>query len=285
MFKDKYGPWAFIAGASMGIGRALSLEAAARGLNVVMNARGAETLAATAAEVRATHGVEVRELAADLTDPMIGEIVAGATDDLEIGLFVYNATVAPIGLFLTHSLELQLQSVQANCATPLILLNQFAPKMVARGRGGISLVSSTGGTQGAVTSATYNAGKAFEWILAESLWSELGDQGVDVTAMLVGATASPNFNAFKDTLDPELCNKANSEDLLDRMRNGLVNPTEPETVATSLYDGLPNGPVTWSKPLDEWITTRSLAMPRDEVTLTWRALMETSTRPPERQAR
>ncbi len=59
----------------------------------------------------------------------------------------------------------------------------------------------------------------------------------------------------------------------------------PETVATSLYDGLPNGPVTWSKPLDEWITTRSLAMARDEVTLTWRALMETSTRPPERQAR
>src|SRR5262245_28927580 len=222
MFKDKYGPWAFIAGASMGIGRALSLEAAARGLNVVMNARGAETLAATAAEVRAAHGVEVRELAADLTDPNIGEIVAAATNDLEVGLFVYNATVAPIGLFLTHPLELQLKSVQANCATPLILLNLFAPKMVERGRGGISLVSSTGGTQGAVTSATYNAGKAFEWILAESLWGELGDHGVDVTAMMVGATSSDNYNAFKATLDPELCGRAESEDLLDRMRNGLM---------------------------------------------------------------
>src|SRR5882672_5732326 len=104
-FKEKYGPWAFIAGGSMGIGRALSMQAAARGLNIVMNARGAETLAKTAAEVRATHGVEVRELAADLTDPGIGAIVADATDGLEVGLFVYNATVAPIGLFLTHPLD------------------------------------------------------------------------------------------------------------------------------------------------------------------------------------
>ncbi|MBX6388637.1 MAG: SDR family NAD(P)-dependent oxidoreductase [Frankia sp.] len=284
-FAEKYGPWAFIAGGSMGIGRALSLEAAARGLNVVINARGRESLAKTAAEVRARHGVEVRELAADLADPRIGELVAEATSDLQVGLFVYNATIAPIGRFLDIPLDLQLTSVQMNCATPLRLLYEFAPKMVARGRGGISLVSSTGGTQGAVTSATYNAGKAFEWILAESLWGELGDHGVDVTAMLVGPTSSPNYNAFKDTLDPELCSRADSEDLLDRMRNGLMNPAEPEEVAVSLYDGLGNGPVTWTRPLDKWITTKSLAMARDEVTVTWRRLMETSTRPPEKQAR
>jgi short-subunit dehydrogenase len=288
-FVEKYGPWAVIGGASMGIGRAFSLGAAARGLNVVMIARGAETLAKTAAEVRDTHGVEVRELATDLTDPAIGEVVAAATDDVEVGMFVYNATVAPIGRFLGMPVALHVTSTVANCATPVILTHLFGSKMVDRGRGGIALISSTGGTQGAVTSSTYNAGKAFEWILAESLWGELGDHGVDVCAMLVGATSSDNYNAFKATLDPELCGRADSEDLLDRMRNGLMNPAEPEDVAESLYGefaaGLPNGPVVWTKSLDQWITETSLRMDRGAVTNTWRALMETSTRPPEKQAR
>ena len=43
-FAERYGPWACIAGASMGIGRAFSMEAAARGLNVLMVARGEEAL-------------------------------------------------------------------------------------------------------------------------------------------------------------------------------------------------------------------------------------------------
>ena len=51
-FSDQYGPWALIAGASMGIGRAFSHEAASRGLNVAMVARGAEALEETATEVR-----------------------------------------------------------------------------------------------------------------------------------------------------------------------------------------------------------------------------------------
>ncbi len=53
----------------MGIGAALSHEAAARGLNVLMLARGAQQLEDTAAAVRDGHDVEVRTLASDLTDP------------------------------------------------------------------------------------------------------------------------------------------------------------------------------------------------------------------------
>src|SRR4051812_48963440 len=104
-FADRYGPWAFIAGASMGIGAALSHEAAARGLNVVLNARGKEQLERTATEVADKHGVETRTLAADLADPEIGTVVAAAVDDLDIGLFVYNAAVAPAGRFLDVDLD------------------------------------------------------------------------------------------------------------------------------------------------------------------------------------
>ena len=79
-FADSYGPWALIAGASMGIGAALSHEAARRGLNVVLLARGKEQLEATAAAVAAEHGVEVRTIAADLASPDIGAIVDDATE-------------------------------------------------------------------------------------------------------------------------------------------------------------------------------------------------------------
>ena len=124
-FADSYGPWALIAGASMGIGAALSHEAARRGLNVVMLARGREQLEATAAAVAAEHGVEVRTLAADLAAPDIGTIVDEATDDLEIGLFVYNAAVGPNARFIDGDLDLHLLSVAVNCRTPVILCHLF----------------------------------------------------------------------------------------------------------------------------------------------------------------
>jgi len=283
-FVRKYGPWAFVAGASMGIGAALSREAARRGLNVLMLARGEDQLAHTAHSVRDEFDVEVRTLAADLADPAIARLVEEATADLEVGLFVYNAAVAPAGRFLDVDLDKQLLSVTVNCATPVTLCHLLAPPMVARGRGGIALVSSNGGIAGAVNFSTYNAGKAFEWILAETLWTELAESGVDVTTILVGATSSPNYNAFKETLDPGLCGRRDSDDPLDRARARLMHPNPPEQVATALYDQLGSGPVCWADPDDEFVSKKCLAMPRDEAVALWRGVQMTSTRVPDRQA-
>jgi short-subunit dehydrogenase len=283
-FAEKYGPWAFVAGASMGIGAALSHEAARRGLNVLMMARGRAQLDEAARSVRKGHGVEVRTLAADLADPGIARRVQEAVADLDVGLFVYNAAVAPVGRFLDIGLDKHLLSVTVNCATPVTLCHVLGRAMVQRGRGGIALVSSNGGIAGAVNLSTYNAGKAFEWILAETLWTELGESGVDVTAILVGATASPNYNSFRETLDPELCGRPDTDDALDRARSRLINPNLPEQVATALYDQLGSGPVCWADPDDEFISRKCLAMPRDEAVAVWRGVQETSTRVPERQA-
>src|SRR5437660_1494394 len=124
---------------------------------------------------RRAAGLAGRPLLADLADPSIGDIVADSTDDLEVGLLVHNATIAPQGRFVGVDLDVQLASVAVNCASPVILCKHFAPKMAARHRGGIGLVGSLGGLQGSVDFATYNAGKAFQWVLAETLWAELGD--------------------------------------------------------------------------------------------------------------
>lgn len=285
-FSERYGPWALVAGASMGIGRAFSHDAARRGVNVVMLARGEELLRQIADEVRDEHGVETRPVVADLTDPAIGSVVAEATADLDVGLFVYNATIAMHGRFLDVALDDQLASVAVNCATPITLLNRLGRPMVERGRGGIVLVSSNGGTAGAINFGTYNAGKAFQWILGETLWTELRDQGVDVTTIMVGPTSSPNFNAFQATLDRDLCDRRDSDIALDRARARLLYPSTPEEVATAAYDALgSDSPVSFSHPDDDWIFRATLALPRDEAVATWRGLQETATRTPDRIAR
>jgi short-subunit dehydrogenase len=283
-FYARYGTWAVVAGASMGIGAALSHEAARRGLNVVLLARGKEQLEATAAEVAAQHGVEVRAIAADLASPDIGDIVADATGDLDVGLFVYNAAVGPNSRFIDGDLGLHLLSVDVNCRTPVILCHHFGNRLAPRGRGGIVMISSMGGTQGAVNFSTYNAGKAFEWILTESLWTELADADVDAVTVFVGATSSLNYNSFMETLDPELCSHPDTDDPLDRARSRLTRPSTPDEVATAAYDGLGRGPVAYASPDDEFVSRRCFSLPRDQATRVWRALQETSTRRPDRIA-
>ena len=64
-----------------------------------------------------------------------------------------------------------------------------------------------------------------------------------------------------------------------------MHPSEPEQVAVALYDQLATGPVCYADPNDEWVSQRSLALPREKAVAVWRQLQETSTRIPERQAR
>jgi len=275
-FSDRYGPWACVAGASKGIGYALAAEAAARGLDVVMVARREETLLAAAAAISEEYGARTVPIIADLSTPDAAAAIDAATDGLDVGLFVHNAAGAPVGRFLDVSLERQLRSVAVNCSTTVALCHLFGTKLVARGRGGIAIVNSNGGTQGSVNYGTYNAGKAFEWILAETLWAEVGEHGVDVTTMFVGPTSSPSYVAYQATLDPQLCGRSDSEDLLDRLRARLMHPSTPEEVAASLFDQLATGPVCFSCPEDEWIHRRSLLLSRVDAVRAWVGMQETS---------
>jgi short-subunit dehydrogenase len=59
-FREHYGPWALIAGASVGLGEAFARQLAGRGLNLLLVARGQANLDSLAAELRSAHGIEVR---------------------------------------------------------------------------------------------------------------------------------------------------------------------------------------------------------------------------------
>ena len=158
----------------------------------------------------------------------------------------------------------------------MVLSYLFAPGMVERGRGGIGIVGSNAATQGSINFSTYSAGKAFEWILVESLWAELGDHGVDVCTVLSGPIASPSYIEYQRTLDASLCNRPDSPDLLDRARARLMDPSQPCDVAIVLLDGLGTRPgVSTPTPSTRMFPGRASRCSRPEAVALKRAYHET----------
>ena len=202
-----YGPVAVVAGASEGLGEAFAEVLAGSGLDLVLLARRADVLAAVGARLGAQYRVKVRTLACDLADPAWHEALAEATSGLEIGLGVYNAAFSFVAPLLDRPLAEALRVVDVNVRGPLMFAHALAPAMVARGRGGLVLMSSLAGFQGAPRLAAYAASKAWNQVLGESLWAELRPAGVDVVVSCPGAIRTPGYRktAQRDapgTLDP-----------------------------------------------------------------------------------
>lgn len=194
-FFARYGSWALVAGASQGLGAAYAEELASRGLNLILVARRSELLQSLASQLSKKYNVEVKTIVLDLSALGAAEKILRDTNDLEVGLLVYNAAYSAIGPFLERPLEDHLKEVQINAITPLRLIYLFAPRMFARGCGGIVLMSSLSAFQGSAYISTYSATKAFNIVLAEGLWEEWREQGVDVLVCVSGAIKTPNYVA------------------------------------------------------------------------------------------
>jgi uncharacterized protein len=191
-FAQRYGPWALIIGASEGVGAAYALAVAGRGLNVVLVARRQAVLDEVATDIRARTGVRTRTVAVDLTGHDAMDRLAAGTADLEVGMVFYCAGADPVfEPFLDHPVEVPLAMVHRNCVVPMQVCHHFAGPMRERGRGGLVLVSSGAALAGGPNMVGYGATKAFDLVMAEALWAELHDLGVDVLALVLGLTDTP----------------------------------------------------------------------------------------------
>jgi len=190
-FAAKYGPWALVTGASSGIGERFARALAARGVSLVITARRASLLEALATELRKAHGVEVQVVALDLADPSEHGIVApllAACGDKDIGLVVSNAGFGLKGEHHALDPASLMAMLHVNCNAPMLLAHAFAPRLRARGRGGIILTGSIEAFLGFPWSSAYAATKAFVHVFGEGLWGELHPHGVDVMVLSPGAT-------------------------------------------------------------------------------------------------
>jgi short-subunit dehydrogenase len=191
-FAERYGPWVLVAGASEGVGLAYARAAAERGVHVALVSRRQAVLDDVAADLGRAFGVHTRTLVVDLSEEEASERIVEGTKDLEIGSLMYCAGADPnFTDFLDGPVAAAETMVRRNCLTPVRLCHHFASSMVARGRGGIILVSSGAGLVGARRMVAYGASKAFDLVMGEALWAELHPRGVDVLSLVLGVTDTP----------------------------------------------------------------------------------------------
>jgi 3-oxoacyl-[acyl-carrier protein] reductase len=119
------GKRAIVCASSKGLGRGCAEALAAAGVNLVLNARGAEALEATAAEIRKAHGVEVTAVAADVTTPEGREELLAACPSPDI--LVNNAGGPPPGLWSDWEREDFIKALDANMLTPIALIKAVCP--------------------------------------------------------------------------------------------------------------------------------------------------------------
>lgn len=179
-FKEKYGPWAVVTGASQGLGSSYAEQLAKKGLNVVVVARNGEKLDKLSKKLQSDYGVQVKTVAADLSKPEGIDAVKSGTKDLEVGLLVNNAGAWQMGSFLENDIQKDTGNLGLNISAPLQLCHEFGNRMKDRGGGGIINVGSGAAAHGIPGQATYSAGKGFLQNLTESLAPELGKHGIDV---------------------------------------------------------------------------------------------------------
>lgn len=134
------GKWALVCAASKGLGKGCAQALVKEGVNVVITARGAEALEATAAELRALKGGEVRAVAGDITTSE-GRVAALAACP-QVDILVNNAGGPPPGDFRNWDRDAWIKALDANMLTPIELMKAVVDPMMARGFGRIVNITS-----------------------------------------------------------------------------------------------------------------------------------------------
>jgi len=134
------GKWALVGGASKGLGLGCAQALAEAGVNVVMVARGAEALSAAAQAIRQRDGVQVIDIATDITTEQGRNQALAAHSELDI--VVTNAGGPPPGDFRDWNREQWLAAIDANMLTPIELIKATVDGMAARGFGRVVNITS-----------------------------------------------------------------------------------------------------------------------------------------------
>lgn len=183
---------ALVTGASSGIGYEISKLLAEQGHDLVLVARREDRLKQLAEFLQREFNIEVRVIAADLTQlSQIDRLYATLEkENIPVDILVNNAGLGNWGPFTAMEPKAELAEIQLNVVALTYLTKLFATDMVKRGLGKILNISSVSGFMPGPYMAVYNASKAFVVSFSEALRVELKRTGVSVTVSCPGPTAS-----------------------------------------------------------------------------------------------
>lgn len=226
--KPKKEKQVLITGATSGIGLELARLFAKDGYNQVIVARNEEELEATAEELQA-YGISVTIIAKDLFEANAAQEVYDEVKSkgIKIDILVNNAGHGHYGEFVHTALEMELNIIQLNIVSLVVLTKLFLKDMIDRGEGKILNLSSIASKSPGPWQSVYHATKAFVQSFTEAIRAEVKDSGVSITALLPGAT------------DTDFFNKANMQD--SKIVQDKSKLADPKEVAKDGYEALMSG--------------------------------------------
>jgi short-subunit dehydrogenase len=220
--------YALVTGATEGIGYELARLFAKDGYNLIIVARHNDELQNKAAEFRQL-GVEVIAIAKDLfkREEAFALCEEVASKNLIVDVLVNNAGQGVYGLFKDTQVNRELDIIDLNIASTVILTKHFIRGMLARNGGKILNLASIASKTPGPWQSVYHGTKAFVYSFSEAIRHELKDSNITVTALLPGAT------------DTDFFNKADmQQSAIVQDKSSLADPAD---VAKDGYDALMSG--------------------------------------------
>jgi short-subunit dehydrogenase len=178
-----------ITGATGGIGQALARAFAAKGANLILTGRRADTLSALADELGA------RGIPCDLSDRTAVESLAREASDAQIDVFVSNAGLPGSGQLTDFTLEQVDRVLEVNLRAAVALTHALLPGMVERGRGHLVFISSLQGRAPTPGASPYVATKFALRGFSLALRDDLRPHNIGVSVIFPGFIRDAGMHA------------------------------------------------------------------------------------------
>ena len=182
------GKTALVCASSKGLGRGCAEALAAAGVNLVLNARGADALEATAAGIRARFGVQVTTVATDVATEDGRARLLDAAGSVDI--LVTNAGGPPPGLWSDWERDDFIKALDANMLAPIALMKALLPGMIATGWGRVVNITSGSVKAPIAQLGLSNAARAGLTGYVAGTARQVAQHGVTINNMLPGIHAT-----------------------------------------------------------------------------------------------
>lgn len=192
-FKQKYGEWGIILGATEGVGKATAEKLATNGMNVILVGRREEALHELGKEIAAKYGVQYKVIRADFSEDNAAKEIFKQTDGLDMGCMSYVACLHQFGKLQDTSWEMHKKMLNVNINTFLECFYHYMGIFTKQKRGLVINYSSLTGVTSSPYNAQYGAGKAYIKKLTEGVAYESRNDGVDVMVATLGSTITPSW--------------------------------------------------------------------------------------------
>lgn len=188
------GKRAIVCASSKGLGLGCAEALAAEGVDLVMNARGADALEAAAETIRNDYGVKVTAVAADITTEDGRAAVLSAADEVDI--LVNNAGGPPPGLWTDWDRDDFIAALDANMLAPIAMIKALVPGMMENGWGRVVNITSQSVKAPIPVLGLSNSARAGLTGYVAGTSRQVANKGVTINNLLPGIHATDRADAL-----------------------------------------------------------------------------------------